>query len=129
MKTLKYLFLLVVTLSLNGCNSNKLTTIEYLADYKDLGTCIEGDSLSFYLPYRNTGKHTLKIWKVTGNCGCTIPQLPKFPLEPNKTDSIKVTYYSKSQFGKNTNTVVVFANTTTEITQTFFKVEVKKKVD
>lgn len=124
MKGIKYILIL---LSLYSCHSNRLTTIEYPSNYLDLGTCLEGDSISFHLPYKNTGSHTLKIWKVTGNCGCTNPQLPELPLAPNHSDSLKVTFYSKNQHGKMTNTVLIFANTNPEITQTFFKVDVRKR--
>lgn len=67
----------------------------------------------------NTGKKPLLISNVDASCGCTTPQKPEKPIQPGKSDVIKVHFKpsSKSIEGKPVEkTVTVTANTDPRIT-------------
>lgn len=124
------MFLIECLISCKNQKSNKPlgeTTIYYFDTFKDIGKCIEGDSIIFYVKYKNTGKNPLLINSSMGSCGCTQPHYKNSLLLPNKVDSIKVNFYSKGQVGKNINTVVVGANTEPPLTQVFFTADVRER--
>ncbi len=67
----------------------------------------------------NTGKKPLVISNVDASCGCTTPQKPEKPIQPGKSDVIKVHFKpsSKSIEGKPVEkTITVTANTDPRIT-------------
>ncbi|HBK72126.1 MAG TPA: hypothetical protein DDZ39_10820 [Flavobacteriaceae bacterium] len=45
--------------------------------------------------FSNTGDNSLIISDVETDCGCTVPEYPKEPLQPNKKGEIKVIYDAK----------------------------------
>jgi hypothetical protein len=67
----------------------------------------------------NTGSKPLLISDVQASCGCTTPQKPSGPIQPGKSDVIKVGFKpsSKSIDGKPiSKTVTITANTDPRIT-------------
>jgi len=50
-----------------------------------------GDQICWFV-FTNTGKKDLLILDASSTCGCTVPEFPKTPIMPGKSDSIKVSY-------------------------------------
>jgi hypothetical protein len=74
----------------------------------------------------NTGKKPLVIENVQASCGCTTPQKPEKPIEPGKSDVIKV-HFKPSSEGKGVEkTVTVTANTEPRINVLKIKADVSK---
>ena len=68
--------------------------------------------------FTNSGNEPLKITNAKGSCGCTVPNWPKDPIMPGKSEKIDVVFRpTKGQAGsKQTKTVTVTANTNPENT-------------
>jgi hypothetical protein len=93
----------------------------------DLGNCTEGDTLDFYVKYRNMGKHPLKLHFTQGSCNCSYPILNEDPLNPGQMDSTHVFFYSNGKNGKYRETIIFSANTNPVLSQIFFNINVQKK--
>lgn len=69
-----------------------------LADIKmektthDYGNIQQGANGECEFKFTNTGKEPLVITNCQGSCGCTVPQCPKEPILPGKSNVIKVKY-------------------------------------
>lgn len=48
--------------------------------------------------FKNTGDKPLVIQQAYGSCGCTVPSIPKDPIEPGGRGVIKVSYNGKRQY-------------------------------
>lgn len=48
--------------------------------------------LTHYFKFTNTGDENLIITNAYATCNCTVPEYPKYEIEPGQTDSIKVNY-------------------------------------
>ena len=77
----------------------------------DFGVMDEGDVVTYYFEFTNTGAEPLILDKCKGSCGCTVPQCPKNPIAPGDTGSIEVKFNSKGKKNKQTKKVTVTANT------------------
>lgn len=77
----------------------------------DFGNLPAGAKVDHYFKFTNTGKSPLVIKDAKGSCGCTVPEFPKEPIAPGKTDSIKITYDAGSQKGRQQKTVTLTTNT------------------
>lgn len=53
---------------------------------------IEHGDKECWFVFTNTGKKDLMILSAQASCGCTQPIIPKTPIPPGASDSIKVTY-------------------------------------
>ena len=99
------ILLFVLTISVAGlfAQSNQTSTQDSIVFEKivhDYGTIVQGGDGNSEFRFTNKGKTPLILSNVTASCGCTVPEWPKEPIAPGKTESIKVKY--------NTNTVGVF---------------------
>lgn len=73
----------------------------------------------------NTGKQPLIVENVQASCGCTTPQKPEQPIQPGKSDVIKV-HFKPSSTGKGVEkTVTVTANTEPRISVVKIKADVE----
>ena len=108
-------------------NKTNFTTFKFIDTLYNLGKCIEGDTLNFYVLYKNTGKYPLKIDFTQGSCNCSQPILNPNPLNPGEIDSTHVYFYSNGKSGKYRETILFGANTKPNLNQIFFNVEVQKK--
>lgn len=78
-------------------------------DIIDYGTIEQGASGVRSFVVKNTGNKPLLIKDVVSSCGCTIPEKPKKPILPGKTDEIKVEY-DTNRIGKFSKSITVFSN-------------------
>ena len=88
-----------------------LTGISFNEYEHDFGVMDEGDVVTYYFEFTNTGAEPLILDKCKGSCGCTVPQCPKNPIAPGDTGSIEVKFNSKGKKNKQTKKVTVTANT------------------
>jgi len=88
-----------------------LTGISFNEYEHDFGVMDEGDVVTYYFEFTNTGAEPLILDKCKGSCGCTVPQCPKNPIAPGETGSIEVKFNSKGKKNKQTKKVTVTANT------------------
>jgi len=108
-------------------NNITYTSFKFIDTLYELGKCIEGDTLNFYILYKNTGKYPLKIDFTQGSCSCSQPILNTEPLSPGQIDSTLVYFYSNGKNGKFRETIIFATNTKPILNQIFFNVEVQKK--
>jgi hypothetical protein len=78
--------------------------------------------------FTNTGTAPLVISAAEVQCKCTTIDFPQKPVMPNATDSIVVTFDSKSTIDRQERTVVVTSNAVNSpVTLTFKAVVLKPK--
>ena len=88
-----------------------LTGISFNEYAHDFGVMDEGDAVTYYFEFTNTGAEPLILDNCKGSCGCTVPQCPKEPIAPGATGKIEVKFNSKGKKNKQTKKVTVTANT------------------
>lgn len=77
----------------------------------DFGNISEGGgNVSYEFKFTNTGDAPLMILTANASCGCTRPNFPKKPVEPGKSETIKVTYVPAGRPGEFHKTVTVKTN-------------------
>lgn len=85
----------------------------------DFGSILLGSENTCEFVVTNTGKKPLLISNVQASCGCTTPEKPEGPIQPGKSDVIKVGFKpnSKSIDKKPVSkTVTITANTEPRLT-------------
>ena len=88
-----------------------LTEIKFEEYKHDFGVMDEGDAVTHYFKFTNTGSEPLILEKCKGSCGCTVPECPKVPIAPGATGKIEVKFNSKGKKNQQTKKVTVTANT------------------
>ena len=77
----------------------------------DFGKITQGERVTHYYHFKNTGKSDLIITSAKGSCGCTVPSWPKEPIPPNGEGDIKVEFDSDKKKGRQNKKVTIVANT------------------
>ena len=80
-----------------GVNKSSLPVLTFAQDKFDFGTITQGEVVSHFFKFKNTGKSNLIITDAHGSCGCTVPKWQKEPIKPGDSGVIEVTFDS---FGK-----------------------------
>jgi len=75
----------------------------------DYGTLFQYGDGNCVFTFTNTGKEPLVLSNVRSSCGCTVPDWPRKPILPGKTDVIKVKY-ATNRLGKINKSVTVQSN-------------------
>lgn len=127
MKTVNYviaLFSLIVVLF--GCEPKRLkikdelvptaylnnpTDMTFVDTTYDFGTVNQGDKLTHEFSFTNTGTNDLLIADAKVGCGCTVPEYPKKPVKPGKSDKVRILFNTTNKKGKQVKTVSFIANT------------------
>ncbi len=78
----------------------------------DFGTIEEGDVISHTFKFFNTGTGSLIISDATATCGCTRPDFPFMPIEPQTSGTINVTFNSTGKDGPQRKPITVISNAT-----------------
>lgn len=92
-------------------DSSYLPILTWEQDVYDFGTIFEGDVVTRQYTFQNTGTAPLLIINATSTCGCTVPEWPKKPIQPDSTSSITVKFNSLNKPGAQSKEVTIFANT------------------
>ncbi len=77
----------------------------------DFGEIIQGQVVETDFKFTNTGKTDLVVIDAKGSCGCTVPEWPKDPVKPGKSNKIHVKFDSTNKEGHQTKTVTLTCNT------------------
>lgn len=112
-----YLSLLCLIVGLWGCNINpdksKLpkTTLRVIDSIKHYYPIRHKKEIDLVYKVLNTGQNPLAIFNVEASCGCTIPEIPKGPIQAGKIGIINIKYISEGLFGYNKHYVTFESNT------------------
>lgn len=87
------------------------TKIKFENSVFDFGTLKEGEVVQHEFHFTNTGNAPFVIAQANGSCGCTVPEWPKEPTMPGKSNIIKVTFNSSGKEGEQNKTVKILGNT------------------
>jgi hypothetical protein len=77
----------------------------------DFGDIKQGDKVTYFFEFKNTGQADLLISDAHGSCGCTVPEYPKEAIKPGQSEKIKVSFDSKGKMGEQHKTVTLMTNT------------------
>ncbi len=106
-KLVTLLLAFVATLSVYAAQP----TVVFDTKSHDFGTIKESDGpVTCEFTFTNTGTEPLVIISANASCGCTRPEYPKKPINPGKSDKIKVTYLPMGRPGEFNKTIKVRTN-------------------
>jgi len=93
-------------------------SIVFVSTTHDYGTIVQGADGNSEFRFTNKGKSPILLSNVQASCGCTVPEWPKEPILPGKTNSIKVTYNTANvgSFGKTITVISNAVNSTVVLT-------------
>ncbi|MFP4470761.1 MAG: DUF1573 domain-containing protein [Bacteroidales bacterium] len=91
--------------------SQAMPVIEFEHDVHDFGKVIQGEKVSYFFKFKNSGESNLILSNVSTSCGCTVPEFTRDPVAPGEEGSIKVTFDSDNRKGFQNKTVTVVSNT------------------
>lgn len=87
------------------------TQIKFDKTTHNFGQIQSGEIVSTVFLIKNVGNKPLKLTKVSGSCGCTVPQIDTSSVIPqNQSREILVEFNSKGRFGQQRKFVKVFGN-------------------
>ena len=92
-------------------NPDELAEISFKETQFNFGEIIQGQVVETDFEFTNTGKNDLVIYDAKGSCGCTVPEYPKEPIAPGKSNKIHVKFDSTNKEGHQTKTVTLTCNT------------------
>jgi hypothetical protein len=102
-------------------------TMDFKDTLHDFGQIHEGEQVEYDFPFTNNGKTPLIITSANGSCGCTVPDYPHDPIQPGKTEVLKVKFNSAGKSGHQEKSVTIHANTLRNVHMLFIKSEVLDK--
>ncbi|MCU0432544.1 MAG: DUF1573 domain-containing protein [Bacteroidia bacterium] len=92
----------------------------------NFGFLRQGEIVKHAFVFTNTGNAPLIISKADVQCECTTVDFPKKPLAPNATDSVVVTFDTKSAIDRQERSVVITSNAVNSPVGITFKAVVLK---
>lgn len=88
---------------------------------------IEGEQLSHYFVFTNTGNIPLKINSYVVECHCTEVIFPSHEIQPGKTDSLLLKFDTNGKYFAQDRNVIISSNSKKNETVLRFKVFVEPK--
>ena len=104
------------TVSIENVISEGGPIIEFSNVVWDFGEIKQGESVDHVFQFINTGSEPLIISNAKGSCGCTVPEWPKEPIQPNSVGNIAVQFNSGEKKGRQNKTVTLTTNCTPNTT-------------
>lgn len=95
----------------------------------NFGEIRAGEKVKYKFKFKSSGKAPLVIESASPSCGCTVPDYPKQPIQPNETGEIAIEFDSAGKDGKQDKTVTVKSNAETPSIVLNIRGYVKGKVD
>jgi hypothetical protein len=92
-------------------DSAKAPVMKFAVESFNFGKIKAGDKVSYDFKFTNVGKSPLIVTDAVATCGCTKPEWPKEPIEPNAEGIIKVTFNSANKSGLQDKMIQITANT------------------
>ncbi len=94
-----------------GVNAANAPVMKFENETHDFGKIKAGDKVNYDFKFTNTGKSPLIITDAVASCGCTKPEWPKEPIQPNTNGVVKVTFNSAGKGGLQDKQITITANT------------------
>lgn len=88
---------------------------------KNFGFVKKGEIIKINYEFTNTGNSPLIIQDSKVECSCTTVELPKQPIAPNTTNTITVSFDTKSVYDRQDRTVEIRSNAKNNIQKIRFK--------
>jgi len=101
-----------VLLSIINVSLYATPKLDLSATSHDFGKVKRFEKPKHIFTIKNTGTSDLKILKVKGSCGCTVPKLKDNIIPAGKSTTITVSFNPQKQKGKVTKTVTIYNNAT-----------------
>jgi hypothetical protein len=109
-------------------DSANFTSIQWLDSVsQNKGKVKEGAVLDVSWRFKNVGDKPLVIVSASASCGCTVAEKPEQPIQPGEEGVIRAKFDSKSRIGHQNKTVTVRANTSENVYDLNFSVDVEAK--
>lgn len=142
MKSITILFLALALATFSSCNKGSADqklkeidssqidqenppVIEFEETEFDFGQIARDERVKHEFKFKNTGKSPLIIVDAKSTCGCTVPEIPKEPIQPGESGAIMVHFNSALKSGEVTKVVTVSANTYPD---KFTKIQIKATI-
>jgi hypothetical protein len=74
------------------------------------GNIKPGQKADYIFKFKNEGKSTLKIRKITTSCGCTTSESKDKEIKPGASSSIKALFNSEGKYGPQNKAITVITN-------------------
>lgn len=121
MKSLHYFLIVGLLVGLGSCKPKaapettniapeNAPVIKFEKEMHAFGKIVEGEKIHYQFKFKNTGKSPLIITNATATCGCTVPEVPKEPINPGKEGVISVVFDSHGRLGLNDKVITVNSN-------------------
>lgn len=88
---------------------------------KNFGFVKKGEVVKITYIFTNTGNQPLLITDAKVECSCTSVDFPKQPITPNQTNTITVSFDTKSVYDRQDRTVEIISNAKNSIQKIRFK--------
>ena len=89
----------------------------------------EGQPVSHYYTFTNTGDAPLIITSYVVECHCTELKFPDYPIAPGATDSVLMTFDTKGKYYNQERSIIISSNAKRKETIIWFKGYVIPKED
>ncbi len=86
------------------------TTVRFQRDTISFGTVNEGYILLDSFVVINTGSHPYVVSSSKGSCDCTMLSIPKYPVMPGDSATVRVEFDSYRKAGKTLAGVIIYDN-------------------
>ncbi|NHB68214.1 DUF1573 domain-containing protein [Perlabentimonas gracilis] len=104
----------------------KHASMEFEADFIDLGTIKHGEVITYTFQFTNTGNVPLVVKDIIAGCGCTKTKLSKEVVKPNDNATLEVVFDSRGWYGTQFKSVTLVSNAVTPKRSVTLKVNVVK---
>ena len=93
-----------------GVNKDNLPEMKFEEEVFDFGTITQGEKVSHDFKFGNVGGNSLIISNAYADCGCTVPEVPKMPVQSGEENIIKVSFDSEGKSGIVTKQITLLTN-------------------
>ncbi len=99
----------------NDTTKNKVGAVIFLPETQhDFGKVAQGKKVEYTFKFENKGTESLVIKDVKTSCGCTAAVVSDNSIKPGQVGSIKVEFDTKNREGRNSKSVTIVSNDTSE---------------
>jgi hypothetical protein len=105
---MKHLFLFVPAFLFTGSITGQ--EIKFKDTKYNFGFVHEGDTVNMVFEFENTGTVPLVIHDYKVECGCTIMEMPSYPILPNEKSDLKIAFDTHQKYDRQDRTVEVISN-------------------
>jgi hypothetical protein len=99
----------------NEVSNSGVAQITFSKYEHDFGKIYEGEQVSYFFKYTNTGTSDLVVTSASASCGCTVPKYDVKPIRPGDSGIMEVKFDSTGRNGVQTKTVTVKSNAGTPV--------------